>query len=249
LDSAVILAAGHWYAAGTFWAAASVVVALAVGIATFLVTWSPRRRLLFSAPAATPLLTSQTGIEDLEIRHHGRPLQDPHLVDVTLTARGRGDIPSSAFDQARPLVFDLNASIVDVLQTSCDPASAPLPPVTHEGTMLNIGPELIIHGQTIRVSVLVDGASPWLTCAQAVLAHVTVAPRTSRGFNGRQRLDWGQATAAAAALAVVTAALAGVVVALVAAIAGMTAGAIAGVATATLTGAAAGAAAGATGRW
>lgn len=95
----MVLGAEQW-SSGTFWAATSVVVALVIGVATFLVTWMPRQRLYYRAPPITPLLARGTrGIADLEILPEGRLLTDPHLLEVTLTARGRRDIPRSAFDQ------------------------------------------------------------------------------------------------------------------------------------------------------
>ena len=132
----MIDAAGQWYTSGTFWAAAAVFVALLVGIPTFWVTWVPRQRLFYGARPPTPLLTAGAAIDDLEIRQRGRQLAAPHLVDVTLTARGRRDIPSSAFDQGRPLVFDVGASIVEVLQIRSDPSSALTPPVTCTGSVV-----------------------------------------------------------------------------------------------------------------
>jgi hypothetical protein len=174
----VIHAAGHWYTSGTLWAVLAVVASLVVGVPTFLVTWAPRQRLLYGAAPATRLLTTGTSLDNLEIRHRGRPLANPHLLDVTLTNRGRRDIPSSAFDQGRPLVFDVGAAILEVLQVRCDPMSALTPPTRHYGNALMIGPELISRSETITISLLVDGDHPGLTCTMPVLAQVTLTPRT-----------------------------------------------------------------------
>jgi hypothetical protein len=175
---AMVISAEHWYSSGTLWAAMGVGVALLIGVPTFLVTWVPRQRLYCRAPPATPLLASgMRGVVDLEIRHEGRRLADPYLLEVMLTARGRRDIPSSAFDQGRPLVFDLGAGIVKVLQVRCDPTTSLAPPVAHEGSTLRVGPELIGHRQTIIIAVLVDGDCPSLVCTQPVLAQVAIIPR------------------------------------------------------------------------
>jgi hypothetical protein len=174
----VLIGAEPWYSSGTFWAQMGVGVALLIGVPTFLATWVPRQRLYYWAPPATPLLAPGTrGIADLEIRHDGRQLADPHLVAVTLTVRGRRDIPSSAFDQGRPLVFDLGAGIVKVLQVRCSPAASLVPPVTIDGSALRVGPELVGRHQITTISVLVDGARPHLVCTQPVLAQVTLIPR------------------------------------------------------------------------
>ncbi|HSV65843.1 MAG TPA: hypothetical protein VLJ59_08060 [Mycobacteriales bacterium] len=174
----VVIVAEHWYSSGTLWTAIGVFVALLIGVPTFLVTWVPRQRLYYRAAPATPLVApGMRGVADLEIRHDGRLLADPFLVEVKLTARGRRDIPSSAFDQGRSLVFDLSAEIVKVMQVRCSPVSSLTPPVTYEGSSLRIGPELIGRSQTTTISVLVDGDQPSLVCTQPVLAQVTLTPQ------------------------------------------------------------------------
>jgi hypothetical protein len=174
----VLIDTEHWYSSGTFWAALGVGVALLIGVPTFLVTWVPRQRLYYWAPPATPLVAASTrGITDLEIRHDGRRLADPYLLAVTLTVRGRRDIPSSAFDQGRPLVFDLGARIVKVLQIRCSPAASLAPPVTVGGSALRVGPELVGRRQITTISVLVDGGCPHLVCTQPVLAQVSLIAR------------------------------------------------------------------------
>jgi hypothetical protein len=173
----VIVAAAHWYSSGTFWSVAGVLVAIAIGLPTLWLTRVPRQRLYYGAPAPTPLLARRPGgIDHLEIRHQGKILTDAYLLDVTLIARGRQDIPSSAFDQGRPLVFDLGARIVDILQVRCEPESSLSPPVTHRGCTLSVGPELIGRRQTITIAALVDG-EPELTCTMPVLAQVSIQPR------------------------------------------------------------------------
>jgi len=101
----------------------------------------------------------------------------PHLIEISLTSKGRRDIPSAAFDRGRPLAFDVGAPIVAVLQTVCDPASSPTPPVSYEGRTLRIGPELIARNQVITVSLLVDGPNPRLACQQAAIEQVSVVRR------------------------------------------------------------------------
>lgn len=172
---AVVIGAGPWYSSEVFWSVLGVMAALGVGIPTFLVTWVPRQRLYYWALPPTSLLASGTrSIAELEIRHEGRQLADPYLLEVVLTARGRRDISSSAFDQGRPLVFDLSAGIVKVLQVRVQPSSSLSPPVAHEGSTLRVGPELIGCRQTITISVLLDGSYSRLVCTQPVLTQVTV---------------------------------------------------------------------------
>lgn len=169
---------GQWYASGTLWTAAGVVVALVVGVVTLLIAWVPRQRLFYAMPRVTPLLWAPSGMRsNLELRHCGTLLTEPRLVEVVLTSRGRGDILSSSFDGGRPLTFDLHAPVVEILQIVCEPASAPKPPVAYDGSLLRVGPELISHRQTITISALVDSPTPHLVCTEAPLANVTVTGR------------------------------------------------------------------------
>lgn len=50
------------------------------------------------------------------------------------------------------------------------------PPVTHEGSTLRVGPELVGRRQTTTISFLVDGDRPHLVCTQPVLAQVILTP-------------------------------------------------------------------------
>ena len=205
----MVTAAAHWYTSGTFWAATGVAVALLIGIPTFLVAWTPRQRLYYAMPTATPLLSTPSGMADLELRHRGRRLTAPYLVEVTLRSQGRHDIPSSAFDRARPLVFDLRASVIEVLPIVCDPPSAPKPPVEHEGRLLKIGPELIFRGQTITIPLLLDAGWPRLDCTESTLIQVTVAPQPERERKGLVRAAAATAMAGCSLTLALTARAAG----------------------------------------
>jgi hypothetical protein len=106
----VILAA-EWYTSGRFWGAAGVVVTL-LGIVVAAVvayrTAFPRRRLLWGVATEAPLLSAPDGVRgELELRHDGRLLTDPQVLEVVLTVQGRRDIPSSAFDGGAPIRLDV----------------------------------------------------------------------------------------------------------------------------------------------
>src|SRR5258708_35624925 len=79
---------------------------------------NPRRRLSYGMPVVTPLLNAGTDVrQGLEVRRDGVVLADPHVLEVVLASRGRLDIPSTAFDKDRPLILDVGAPILDVLQS------------------------------------------------------------------------------------------------------------------------------------
>jgi hypothetical protein len=174
----VIVAAGHWYGSATFWAVAGVAATLLVGVPAILVARVPRQHLYYHASPVIPLLnTRHGGLTNLEVRHNGRILADPHVLDLRLLARGRHDIPSNAFDEGRPLVFDLGAEVIDLLQVRREPPTLVNLPVTHAGTRVSVGPEFIGHREEIVISVLLAGATSQVLCVQQVLAQVTVEPK------------------------------------------------------------------------
>src|ERR1017187_2968263 len=197
----VMTAAGGWYTSGTFWAGTGVVVAVLAAAAVVWVTLTvgfPRRRLYFGLRAAAPLLAAPAGIRsDLELRHRGTALADPRVVTVELVSRGRRDIPSEAFDSGQPLVLDVGARIVEVLQVTSGPGILPAPRITADGTALGIGPSLIGKRQEITINVLTDGGEPSLAC-RSPLIDVQVRPRA-------EGLPPTAATAAAWAVQVTTA--------------------------------------------
>jgi hypothetical protein len=154
--------ADAWWTSGTFWAAAGVFVALAVGIAAAAVAWvvgvPPKRRMMYGMPLAAPMLVAPQGVRgELELRHRGVPLDAPHVVELKLVNRGRRDIPTSAFDNGTPITLDTGAKIIELLQTTSDPSTIPAPEVTVAGTALKVGPGLIGRRQRITYTVLVDG--------------------------------------------------------------------------------------------
>src|ERR1039458_175888 len=156
--------AGGWYTSGTFWAGAGVVVAVLAAVAVVWVTLAagfPRRRLYFGLLAAAPLLAAPAGMRgDLELRHRGTALADPRVVTVELVSRGRRDIPSQAYNDRQPLVLDVGARIVEVLQVTSEPGILPPPQVIPDGTSLKIGPSLIGRRQQITINILIDGGTP-----------------------------------------------------------------------------------------
>jgi hypothetical protein len=169
-----VIIAAEWYTSGTFWAGAGVVAAVLVGVATVAVTYMaafPRRRLLYGIATVAPLLSAPDGVRgDLELRHRGRPLTDPHVLEVVLAGQGRRDIPSDAFDGGTPIRLDAGAPIVELLRVVSESSSNPAPATRVDGTALEIGPGLIGRRQKLTFTFLVEG-EPGLDC-QAPLIDV-----------------------------------------------------------------------------
>src|SRR6266496_1378600 len=191
--------AAPFYASGTFWAGAGVLAAVLGTVAVVWVTFTvgfPRRRLYYGIRAAAPLLTAPPGVRSaLELRHRGTPadgqagdhadtgagawqvLADPRVLTLELVSRGRKDIPSEAYDDHQPLLLNVGARIVEVLQATSRPAAQPAPRITAAGTSLRIGPSLIGSRHEITITVLTDGGEPSLAC-QSPLIDVQVRQRT-----------------------------------------------------------------------
>ena len=159
------VAAESFYVSGGFWVAvAGVVVAVVAVVVTWRVAY-PKRRLVYGMPVVTRLLNVATGgvRPVLEVRHGDRVLSDPYVLEVTLINEGRRDIPSDAFDRARPLVLDLGVPIVELLEITTSPGHA-VPVVEQYETGLRIGPDLIARRQKLAFSLLVDEPPGKLKC-------------------------------------------------------------------------------------
>ena len=169
-----MLASGSWYTSSAFWAAAGAVVALTVGALTVVLTsyYRPRGRLVYGLLSTEPLLSAASPTSDLQILYNGQVVDYPQLVVIRLANEGGRDIPSSSFDEARPLILDLNVDIVTILRDASSLESEPLK-IEVEGSRLNIGPGLIRRGDEIQLVILARGRGAHLT-VQNPLMDVTV---------------------------------------------------------------------------
>lgn len=180
-DRFVVLASKGFVHSGTFWGAVggiAAVLAVVLAVPMLWVAWRqayPRRRLLYGMPVVTPLLNAQGPRRGLEVRYEDTVLATPHVVEVSLVNQGRQAIPSDDFDRARPLVLDVGASIVKVLEVTPPPGQDKIA-VEVDGSVLRVGPDLIPGRQKISFSLLVDGPAPVLRCLEAVLIDIDVWP-------------------------------------------------------------------------
>lgn len=62
------------------------------------------------------------------------------------------------------MTFDFGARVVEVLEVVSTPTTAPVPLVKPQESAIHIGPSLIVRGQRVIVTILVDGRSPTLSC-------------------------------------------------------------------------------------
>ena len=135
---------------------------------------------------------------NLELRHRGTALADPHVLTVELISRGRKDIPNDAYNDRQPLEIDVGARIVEVLQVTSSPPNLPTPKISNEGTLLKVGPSLIGRRHDITINVLTDGGEPSLTC-RSPLVDVQVRQRTGERLTAPSWAPWVAAVVAAVA--------------------------------------------------
>lgn len=158
-----------------YWTAADVItgfLTLCLGaIGFFLKRRRGRKIIFYNLAASVPILRNIPEIKSagLSVIHQGEKLADPHVLEVQLTSKRRRDIPTTAFDQDRPLSIDVGAPIVALLETSFVPDQAPLPAIATEGSSLKIGPALIRRRQEMTLFVLADGPSDRLACANPLI--------------------------------------------------------------------------------
>ncbi|MFI7455646.1 hypothetical protein ACIBQX_49875 [Nonomuraea sp. NPDC049714] len=140
----------------------------------------PKRQLTFSLGRSSPLLAdsghSVTGLKisvnDVEVTH-------PVITILTITQTGWNDIPSSDFDQGRPIEISSSAPIVQVVDAS--PDKSPLGrSLTFSSGQITLGPELVRRGTEVELAILTD-AEPEFGFDQHILncrlKRATSAPR------------------------------------------------------------------------
>ena len=145
--------------------ALATLVAVIIGLATIFLAMRviPKRRLSYGIDLVTSLLAAPSHTKgDLELRYKDSVLKSPYVVKVNMTVRGRQDIASEDYDDGRPLNLNLGCQIIELLEIESKPATAPVPPVTYEGTAIHVGPGLLVNRQKVTIAVLVDGGRPTL---------------------------------------------------------------------------------------
>jgi len=160
-----VVASGPLYDSGIFWAEIAVAVAVASIVFSYGL-WkrgSPRRQLGYSLLVTTPLLRDWPGLSgtQLSVLLNGEPLKNPHVSVLHVRNRSRSDIPSSAFDGGKPIVFGFASEIVLAADagTTIDHGDA----LTMENDQVILGPVLIGPEAFLSLTVLTKGP-PKLTC-------------------------------------------------------------------------------------
>ncbi|WP_157596963.1 hypothetical protein [Streptacidiphilus rugosus] len=164
------------------------VVAIVAGIWAAFRAATPKMRLRYKLSGLTPLIAQVSGV-DLTVTRNGRNLTHPYVATITLAAEGRQDIPEDAFSKERPLVLDLGAEILDILDAQYSIEHAPAPALCLKGEQLLIGPDLIHRNSVLSISVLVDGSDPKLLPPSKTLVDVRIEEGATPIRQFRQELS------------------------------------------------------------
>jgi hypothetical protein len=141
------------------WLPVSVVVALLVGAGLMWLTWQlvyARRRIAFSLNVVEMFQGTNVAPGQLLVSYDGRSIGQPRLMQLRLVARSGRDIPRSAFEDT-PLLVELRATVVAVLDVTSEPAGTTPPEFLPESIRLRMEPLLLRAGQVVTVTVLADG--------------------------------------------------------------------------------------------
>jgi hypothetical protein len=136
-----VLVANDFYASGTFWLTA-VLVVLTVALLVFAArTLPPKRRLVFGIRTATPMVQGPAGTAaDIEVRRRsdGYKLTQPYHLEVMLENRGRSPIEEGDFSKSRPVRFHLAAPIRIVYEVQSQPSSLAPPSLNVTGQVSGV---------------------------------------------------------------------------------------------------------------
>jgi hypothetical protein len=156
------MAMSHLYSSSIFWSVIAAILALAqviLGILVFVIPWIFGRRIItYVLRAAEPLIHFPVNVTpDLQVTHHGKPVENPHIIVVGLSYRGRKDLRSETFDKGEPLCVDVGSKITALIRSTFTPSIAPTPAVKVNDTRIEIGPSLIRKRLAMEFVVLTDG--------------------------------------------------------------------------------------------
>ncbi|EFG04691.1 hypothetical protein [Streptomyces clavuligerus] len=186
------------------WSDPSVVVSIAALLATVAVgvvaavvarrASFAKRRLTHDLAPPARLLPPGSG-DRLVVTCDGSALRDPHIAEVHLANTGRRDIASGLFDGARPIRFELNAPVVEILDTHWEGATHARPTVTADGSALLLQPTLLPRGLEMTVRALVDGRPSLTIHAELLDVDVRRRPRAATWEKSTRRAVLASAVA------------------------------------------------------
>ncbi len=91
-------------------------------------------------------------------------MQAPRIVLLAFQNTGRADITEGMFHDGDPVVIDLGADAIAILDVEVTGPSGGSPSLDVDGRTVLVRPGLLKRGQKVRVWVLADGREGSITC-------------------------------------------------------------------------------------
>jgi hypothetical protein len=155
-----------------------------VGVWAALRGPNPRQELAWQVRAIIPLLNQRADIladTKVIVLVDGEKIVNPTVLEIRIFNPDRRGISSEAFDQRRPLRFEVGVPIVKLLAAESFPAQVEAPKVAIDNAAFAIGPDHIASKQSITVSLLLGGSDPQVTVPKPHLVNVDVHERPNNG--------------------------------------------------------------------
>ncbi|WP_405568812.1 hypothetical protein OG418_29570 [Streptomyces phaeochromogenes] len=188
------LSASWWEEGSVFQFLIPLIVGVLVGV---LGVWAtlrashPKRVFNWWAHSNKPLVGRELGADPddgltLHFRHI--PLEAPRIIELVLANQGRRDITAAMFHNDDPIEFELGARVISILELTSTPEGTYVPRISHEDvstvgrqvnadTWLRVAPSLLRRGQTVVITLLVDGPAEEVKCVASPLVDVKTVSR------------------------------------------------------------------------
>lgn len=185
--------AGDWWASSTFWQfVITTAVALLIGWLSAWATFrasNPKRKLNWWVESNTPLISlSQfsTNGGPLTVSLGPTRLDNPRIVELRIANQGRRDITAAMFHGNQAIRFSFGTEVHTILDVASTPSGSVRPDLaTYRNISLaaaatrirggiDVKPSLLMRGQVITITVLVDGDENPVKCESAPLVDVKV---------------------------------------------------------------------------
>jgi hypothetical protein len=132
------------------------VIAILVGVLAAR-RWGTKKRRLLVTYSASPLIPSlpSEAHETVQVTYKDIPVENPHLLEISIQNIGPVDVTTDDFDARRHAVFKLNCKIYGLV-SSTRPGFTSCSPVGSEG-LIEISPLLLKCKESCEITAITSG--------------------------------------------------------------------------------------------